>query len=343
MEKLNFASDYTQGAHPALLKALSETNLEPTSGYGTDRFCESAKEKLRLACGCPGAAVYFLSGGTQTNLTVLDALLASYEGVLAADTGHVSAHEAGAIELTGHKVLTVPHQNGKLTAEAAGAFLKSFYADENHAHMVTPGAAYISQPTEYGTLYSLAELEALRRVCNAYGMRLYADGARLAYALGSDKNDVTLSDLARLCHVFYVGGTKCGALLGEAVVIPDASLLPRFFTQMKQHGALLAKGRVLGIQFDALFTNGLYETLGRHAADMAKKLAEAFAAKGYTEYIPRETNQVFLLLTDEQYKNLSQKLVMSFWEKPDGEHTAVRLAASWATTSAEIEQLTTLI
>ena len=343
MEKLNFASDYTQGAHPALLKALEETNFEAASGYGTDPYCEAAREKIRAACSCPGAAVYFVSGGTQANLTVLDALLSSYEGVLAADTGHIGGHEAGAVELTGHKVLTLPHSNGKLTAAAAERYLKSFYADENREHMVTPGAIYVSQPTEYGTLYSLAELQALRKLCDAFGLRLYLDGARLAYALGSDGNDVTLPDLARLCHVFYIGGTKCGALLGEAVVIPDASLLPRFFTQMKQHGAVLAKGRVLGLQFDALFTNGLYETLGKHAVEMAKKLAGVFAAKGYTEYIPRETNQFFLLLTDEQYKALSETFVMSFWEKPDESHTAVRLAASWATASADIERAEKLL
>ena len=339
MQIRSFASDYTQGAHPEILRALAETNFESTSGYGTDEYCAAAREKIKAACACPTADVWFISGGTQANLTVLGALLALHEGVVAADTGHVSGHEAGAIELTGHKVLTVPHKNGKLTAEAAEAYVKRFYADENHEHMVFPGAVYISQPTEYGTLYSLAELEALRAVCDAYNMRLYADGARLAYALGSERNDVTLPDLARLCDAFYIGGTKCGALLGEAVVLPRPALLPRFFTQMKQRGAVLAKGRVLGLQFDVLFTDGLYFELGKNAVRMAEALSTGLKALGYAEHCPRETNQVFLLLTDAQYNALRGRVAMSFWEKPDAGHTAVRLAASWATTEEDVERV----
>ncbi len=334
---LNFASDYTQGAHPAILQALQETNLEATAGYGTDEYCEHAREKLRAACECPNAAVYFISGGTQANLTVLAALLQSWQGVIAADTGHVSGHEAGAVELTGHKVITLPHENGKLTAAAVKAFCAAFFADENRAHMTSPGAVYVSFPTEYGTLYSLSELTALRGVCDTYGLKLYLDGARLAYALGAEQNDVTLPDLARLCHVFYVGGTKCGALLGEAVVIPDKNLLPRFFTQMKQHGAVLAKGRVLGLQFDALFTDGLYEALGKNGVEKAERLEKALLAAGFTAHCPRETNQVFLRLTNEQYHEISKKVTVSFWEQPDPAHTAVRLAASWATTQKEVE------
>lgn len=339
MQKLNFASDYVLGAHPAILRALSETNMEPASGYGTDVFCESARKKIRASCCCPEADVWFLSGGTQTNQTVLDALLGPCEGVLCADTGHIGGHEAGAIEFTGHKVIALPHKNGKLTAAAAEGFAKAFYADENHEHMVFPGAVYVSQPTEYGTLYSLRELAALRRVCDTYGMKLYLDGARLAYALGSELNDVTLPDLARLTHAFYIGGTKCGALLGEAVVIPQRGLLPRFFTQMKQHGALLAKGRVLGVQFDTLFTDGLYIRLGVEAVERAKEMQALFLAAGYRELLPRETNQVFLLLEDRQYEALSEKIEMSFWEKPDDTHTAVRLAASWGTAKEDVEAL----
>ena len=339
MQIRSFASDYTQGAHPDILRALAETNFESTSGYGTDEYCAAARKKIKAACACPTADVWFISGGTQANLTVLGALLALHEGVVAADTGHVSGHEAGAIELTGHTVLTVPHKNGKLTAEAAEAYVKRFYADENHEHMVFPGAVYISQPTEYGTLYSLAELEALRAVCDAYNMRLYADGARLAYALGSERNDVTLPDLARLCDAFYIGGTKCGALLGEAVVLPRPALLPRFFTQMKQRGAVLAKGRVLGLQFDVLFTDGLYSELGKNAVRMAEALSTGLKALGYAEHCPRETNQVFLLLTDAQYAALRERVAMSFWEKPDAGHTAVRLAASWATTEEDVERV----
>ena len=339
MTRLNFASDYTQGAHPAILKALADTNFETSAGYGTDKYCEAARRKIRAACGCEKVAVWFVSGGTQANLTVLDALLRPWEGVLSADTGHIGGHEAGAIELTGHKVLTVPHKNGKLTADAAEAFAKNYFGDANREHMVCPGAIYISQPTEYGTLYTLKELTALRKVCDEFGLKLYLDGARLAYALGSEQNDVTLPDLARLCDVFYIGGTKCGALLGEAIVIPDPALLPRFFTQMKQHGALLAKGRVLGLQFDALFTDGLYLSLGKNAVQRAKEMVNLFTAHGYKEFCPRETNQVFLLLEDGAYAALSERIVMSFWEKPDDAHTAVRIAASWATTAEELQAL----
>ena len=339
MDKLNFASDYTQGAHPAIMKMLVETNLECTPGYGTDAYCERAKEKIRLACGAPDAEVYFLSGGTQTNMTVLDAILKKYEGVIAAETGHVCAHEAGAIEFTGHKVLTLPHSLGKLDAVTVENYVKGFYADGNFEHMVFPGAVYISQPTEFGTLYSLRELEALSAVCRKYDMRLYADGARLAYALGCPENDVTLPDLARLCDVFYIGGTKCGALLGEAVVIPKRGSIPHFFTLVKQHGALLAKGRVLGIQFDALFTDGLYLTLGAPAVEKAARIKRALKEKGYPLFFDAPTNQIFVLLTDAQYAALGERLIMSFWEKPDADHTAVRLATSWATTDGDVEKL----
>ena len=343
MEKLNFASDYTQGAHPAIMELLAETNLERTPGYGTDAYCERAKEKIRLACGAPEAEVYFLSGGTQTNMTALDAILKKYEGVIAAETGHVSVHEAGAIEFTGHKVLALHHTLGKLDAETVENYVKGFYADGNFDHMVFPGAVYISQPTEYGTLYSLRELEALSAVCKQYGMRLYADGARLAYALGCPENDVTLPDLARLCDVFYIGGTKCGALLGEAVVIPKRGSIPHFFTIVKQHGALLAKGRVLGIQFDALFTDGLYLTLGAPAVEKAKRIKKALQEKGYTLFFDAPTNQIYVLLTDAQYAALDEKLIMSFWEKPDADHTAVRLATSWATTDGDVERLVEIL
>ena len=339
MDKLNFASDYTQGAHPAIIRALTETNMEFTPGYGTDEICERARDRIRLACGAPEAEVWFLSGGTQTNMTVLDAILQKYEGVISAETGHVSAHEAGAIEFTGHKVLPLPHTLGKLAAADVEAYVKGFYADGNFDHMVFPGAVYVSQPTEFGTLYTLRELEALSAVCKRYGMRLYLDGARLAYALGCPENDVTLPDLARLCDVFYIGGTKCGALLGEAVVIHNRGGVPHFFTQMKQHGALLAKGRVLGVQFDTLFTDGLYERIGAPAVQQAIRIKKALADKGYTLHFDSPTNQIFVLLTDKQYDSLSEKLVMSFWEKPDEAHTAVRLATSWGTTAEDVDRL----
>ena len=343
MVKLNFASDYTQGAHPAILQALQETNLEFSPGYGTDAYCERARQKIRLSCAAPKAEVYFLSGGTQTNQTVLDALLRNHEGVLCAETGHIGVHEAGAIEATGHKVLPLPHTLGKLSAADTANYVKGFYADGNYDHMVFPGAVYISQPTEFGTLYSLEELTALREVCDTYNMRLYVDGARLAYALGAEENDVTLPDLARLCDVFYIGGTKCGALLGEAVVIPRPGTVSHFFTQMKRRGALLAKGRVLGIQFDTLFTDGLYEKIGGPAVKQAERVKAALREMGYTLYFDSPTNQIFLLLSDEGYASLGEKLIMSFWEKPDETHTAVRLATSWGTTEEDIERLINIL
>ncbi|MBQ7639259.1 MAG: aminotransferase class V-fold PLP-dependent enzyme [Clostridia bacterium] len=339
MHRLNFASDYTEGAHPKIMEALAATNMMKTSGYGTDEISERAREKIRLACSCPDAEVYFLSGGTQANMTVIDALLAPYEGVVAAETGHISSHEAGAIEFTGHKVLTLPHELGKISAESVKRLMEAFLADGNREHTVFPGAVYISQPTEFGTLYSLKELEELSQVCREYSLRLYCDGARLAYALGSCENTVTLPDLARLCDVFYIGGTKCGTLFGEAVVIPRKGLIPHFFTIIKQHGALLAKGRIAGVQFDTLFTEGLYESIGAPAVKAAKRIKEALIAKGCELYLDCPTNQIFVLLDDEKYNELSEKVVMSFWDKPDESHTAVRIAASWATTEADVNEL----
>ena len=255
--KLNFASDYMEGAHPQILQRLLETNLEKTAGYGFDKYSEAAREKIRKACEAPEAEIFFLVGGTQTNATVIDALLCSYQGVIAAETGHISTHESGAIEHSGHKVLALPGENGKLSAETVRACLDTYRLDENRDHTVMPGMVYISQPTEYGTLYSLAELEALNGVCRAAGIPLYLDGARLASALACPENDAHLPDLARLCDAFYIGGTKCGALFGEAVVFPKKNTVPHFFTIVKQHGALLAKGRIAWMQFDALFTDGL--------------------------------------------------------------------------------------
>ena len=269
--RLYFASDYMEGAHPAIMKKLMETNLEKTVGYGQDPYTEDAKEKIREACNAPEAEVFLLVGGTQTNATVIDALLKSYQGVVAADTGHIATHESGAIEFGGHKVLTVPQKDGKISAQQIEKLVKDFYDDANYEHMVMPGMVYISQPTEYGTLYSREELAALSKVCRENHLPLYVDGARLAYALASPENDVTLTDLAELSDVFYIGGTKCGALFGEAVVIPQKGRIPHFFTIIKQHGALLAKGRIAGIQFGELFTDGLYLRIGKPAMEAAEQ------------------------------------------------------------------------
>ena len=338
-----FDSDYLEGAHPAILAKLIETNLEQTPGYGNDKYCENARAKIKAACNCPQAQVYFISGGTQTNATVIDTLLASYQGVIAAQTGHIAAHEAGAVEFCGHKVITLPEHNGKLNAVDVEDYLETFYADESWEHMVIPGAVYISHPTEWGTLYTKQELQKLSEVCHKYDIPLFLDGARLGYGLTSDGTDVTLHDIAQLCDVFYIGGTKVGALLGEAVVITKLNLIPHFFTSIKQHGALLAKGRVLGIQFDVLFTDDLYLKIARNAIDKANKMKEIFKAKQYRFYLETPTNQQFIIMENSKMQELRQKISFSFWAKYDENHTIVRFATSWATTDEAIEELASIL
>ncbi|MBO5400102.1 MAG: low specificity L-threonine aldolase [Alistipes sp.] len=335
----HFDSDYMEGAHPLILEALVRTNLEKTAGYGTDPYCASAREKILAACGVEDGEVHLLIGGTQTNATVIKALLRPYEGVIAATTGHIALHEAGAIEASGHKVLTIPSVDGKISAEAVDEYIKAFRADEAWDHMVWPGMVYVSQPTEYGTLYSKAELEALSEVCHKWEIPLFVDGARLGYALASAESDVTLRDLARLCDVFYIGGTKCGAMFGEAVVIPRKGLIPHFFTTIKQQGALLAKGRMLGIQFDTLFTDDLYINIARQAVSEASRLREAFRAKGYEIYAESPTNQVFVALSAEQEAHLRTLTTFSEWERTADGRLVVRLATSWATKSEDIDEL----
>lgn len=336
---LSFESDYVEGAHEQILKRLTETNLEQLSGYGTDPYCARAKERIRDACECPDADIYFLVGGTQTNLTVIDGMLAPYEGVIAAETGHVSVHEAGAIEYTGHKVLTLPQHEGKIRADELEFFLRTFWEDENHEHMVFPGMVYISHPTEYGTLYTRAELENISAICEAHRIPLYLDGARLGYGLMSLQTDVTLPLIAACCHAFYIGGTKVGALCGEAVVFPRRRTPKHFLTTIKQHGALLAKGRLLGIQFDTLFTDGLYQKLGRHAVETAELLKKGLRECGCSFYLESPTNQQFIVLPDDVLDRLKKHVVYSFWEKPDEDHTVIRLATSWATREEDVLQL----
>mgnify|MGYP000999026237 FL=1 len=337
--KLSFASDYMEGAHPAIIQRLVQTNMEQTSGYGTDEYCERARSLIRKACECPEATVHFLVGGTQTNATVIDALLNRYEGVIAAQTGHVAVHEAGAIEFGGHKVLPIACDKGKITAASVKRYLLDFYADGNYEHMVHPGMVYISQPTEYGTLYTKQEMSAISAVCREYHIPLYVDGARLAYALACKENDVTLADLATLCDAFYIGGTKCGAIFGEAVVIPDPKRSPHFFTIMKQHGALLAKGRLLGIQFETLFTDDLYLHIGENAIRAADTIRAFLASHGYEQYFTAPTNQIFIVLDNTRYAELSKKITFGFWEKKDDSHTVVRIATDWATTQENVEKL----
>jgi len=337
--KLYFSSDYMEGAHPAIIQRLVQTNMEQTAGYGTDEYCELARSLIRKACECPEAAVHFLVGGTQTNATVIDALLNRYEGVIAAETGHIAVHEAGAIEFGGHKVLPLACGKGKITAASVKRYLQNFYADGNYEHMVHPGMVYISQPTEYGTLYTKQEMSAISAVCREYHIPLYVDGARLAYALACKENDITLADLATLCDAFYIGGTKCGALFGEAVVIPDPKRSPHFFTIMKQHGALLAKGRLLGIQFETLFTDDLYLHIGENAIRTADTIRAFLSSHGYEQYFIAPTNQIFIVLDNTRYAELSKKITFGFWEKKDDSHTVVRIATDWATTQENVEKL----
>ncbi|MBQ6369007.1 MAG: aminotransferase class V-fold PLP-dependent enzyme [Parasporobacterium sp.] len=340
---ISFESDYIAGAHPQVLKRLVETNLETLSGYGADRYCESAREKIRLACGLEDAQVEFLTGGTQTNEIVISTMLKDYEGVIAAATGHINVHEAGAIEYTGHKVIALPQELGKMKAADLKDYLETFYADETHEHMVFPGMVYISHPTEYGTLYTRQELEDIAAVCHTYHMTLFMDGARLGYGLMSRETDVTLQDIARICDVFYIGGTKVGALCGEAVVFTKGNRPEHFINSVKKRGALLAKGRLVGVQFDALFTDDLYSHIGSHAIEMAERLKELFRRKGYEFFLESPTNQQFVILKNRDLKRLKEQVVFSFWEKKDEEHTVVRFATSWSTTEEDLEALESIL
>ena len=340
---ISFESDYITGAHPRILDALIRTNLEPQPGYGADKYTASAKNKILEACECPRGDVYFLGGGTQTNATVIAAMLNPYEGVISASTGHINAHESGAVEYTGHKVLPIPHENGKIPAKALSAYLKKFYGDESCEHMVYPGMVYISHPTEYGTLYSREELEAISAVCREYGMSLFLDGARLGFGLMSYETDVTLVDIARICDVFYIGGTKMGALCGEAVVFTKNNTPKHFVNVIKKHGALLAKGRLVGVQFDTLFTDNLYFEIGKHGIDMARKLKSIFAQKGYRFFMDSPTNQQFIILPNEQMNRLKENVSFSFWEEYDADHTVVRFATGWSTTDDDLSYLESLL
>ncbi len=336
---VSFQSDYVMGAHPKILARLTETNFIPTDGYGSDTFCESAKQKIKAACACPDADVWFLVGGTQTNATVISTMLSRYEGVVACETGHIGFHEAGAVEYTGHKVMLIPHHDGKIAAGELRDYISSFYGDANHEHMVPPGMVYISHPTEYGTLYSKRELEDISSICREYEIPLFLDGARLGYGLMSRDTDVTLEDIARLCDVFYIGGTKVGALCGEAVVFTKNNTPKHFLTQIKQQGALIAKGRLLGVQFDTLFSDDLYFKISKNAIDMAEKLKKMLSDKGYEFFIDSPTNQQFVTIEDEKLCELEKHVAVGFWEKPDESHTVVRFATSWATTEQDLEEL----
>ena len=339
---LSFENDYSEGAHPAVVQALVDSNMIQQPGYGTDRWCASAKEKIRAACRAPEADIYFISGGTQTNAVVIGTMLAPYEGVIAAETGHINVHEAGAIEFTGHKVLPLPQHEGKLDSAELDAFLSVFHGDGTRDHMVWPGMVYLSHPTEYGTLYTRSELTAISEVCRRWHIPLFLDGARLGYGLAAPGTDVDLPFLAEVCDVFYIGGTKVGALCGEAVVFPRNNAPRQFLTMVKQRGAMLAKGRLLGIQFDALFTDDLYFHISRHAIGMAMRLKEGLKARNVPFLLDSPTNQQFVILENQQLGELQQQVRFSIWEPVDENHTAVRFATSWATQEEAVDQLLSL-
>lgn len=327
---LYFSCDYAEGCHPNILKALEETNFVSTPGYGEDEFCKEAKERIKEYIKCPEADIYFLVGGTQTNQFVIDSMLSNFDGVVAAKTGHVACHEGGAIEYTGHKVLELPGYEGKIHSEDLENYLRDFYADDNHEHMVNPGMVYISYPTEYGTIYSKEELTAISSICKKYSIPLFLDGARLGYGLAA-ADDMTMADIAELTDVFYIGGTKVGALFGEAVVYTKHNTPKHIVTQIKQHGALLAKGRMLGIQFNELFKNDLYSEISKNAIETARVIKEDLAAKGYKFFIDSPTNQIFLVMDNKKLEELSSEVAYGFWEKYDEDHTVIRIATSWTT------------
>ena len=334
---IRFECDYTTGAHPKILEALVNTNGEACPGYGVDDHCERARDMLRGLCQAPDAGVHFLVGGTQANTTIIAAALRPHQGVLCAETGHINVHETGAIEATGHKVLGLPAAAGKITPQQIHGYCEAHHSNPAWEHMVQPGMVYLSLPTELGTVYTLAELEAIHEVCQRWRLPLFVDGARLACGLAA--SDITLPDLARLCDVFYLGGTKAGLLFGEAVVIPNHNLNHDFRYLIKQHGGMLAKGRLLGVQFEAFLKDGLFLEIGRQEVAQAMRLREAFLAKGYPLFVSSASNQQFPVLPDGHMAELEKKYSFEVWEKVDGSHTAVRFCTSWSTTDGDVDAL----
>lgn len=334
-----FNCDYNEGAHEKIINRLAKTNMEQTAGYGCDPYCEHAGELIRNACNAPEADVHFLVGGTQANLTVISAALRPWQGVLCAHTGHINVHETGAVEACGHKVLALPATDGKISAEQIDEAYQMHITDESFEHIVQPAMVYLSFPTELGTLYSKAELEAISSVCRKNGLYLFIDGARLGYGLMAPDNDLTLPKLAELCDVFYIGGTKMGALFGEAVVICSPQLKKDFRYIIKQKGGMLAKGRLLGIQFETLFQDNLYWKLGKHADDLAEDIRSALKLRGIPLLVKNRTNQIFPIFPDSCLAQLKEKYSFTYMEQVDGEHSAIRFCTSWATTKEQVKQL----
>ncbi len=337
---LSFVNDYCEGAHPLIMKKLLEINLEKQPGYGADGICASARERIKKACSCPEAEIAFLTGGTQTNIIAIDALCRPYEAVIAADSGHINVHESGAIEHAGHKVIALPSRCGKLSANDLSEYLENFFSDDGYEHMAIPGMVYISQPTELGTLYSREELKTLHKLCAKHKLPLYIDGARLSSALAADSR-LKLSDIAKYSEAFYIGGTKCGALFGEALVFTKNNMPEHFMTRIKQLGALLAKGWLVGAQYDILFSGGLYKRLGENAVLQADRIREALRAKGIELYSDSPTNQVFAVLGGKAVKKLSKNVEFGIWEKLSNREDSyvIRLCASWATTDDDCGRL----
>ncbi len=340
---ISFECDYNNGAHPEVLRHLVETNDEETLTYGFDRYTEQAKEKIKAACEAPDAEVFLLTGGTQTNATVIDGMLRSYEAVVCAETGHINVHEAGAIEASGHKVIGLPQKDGKLEAATLERFMEVFENDESRDHVAQPGMVYISFPTEMGSLYTANELLRLEDTCHRHGLHLFVDGARLGYGLMAEGNDITLPFLAAHCDAFYIGGTKVGALCGEAVVFTHNNTPRCFFSMIKRHGALLAKGRLTGVQFDALFTGNLYFRISRHAIEMAAALRDVLREAGLAFYVESPTNQQFVILPNKKMHLLEQQVLFTHWMPCDDDSTVCRFVTSWATKPEDIQRLRQLL
>ena len=340
---ISFECDYNNGAHPKVLENLVKYNHAKPTPYGFDEFSERAKARIREAIGMPEAQIFFLTGGTQTNATTIDSMLYQYEGVICVGSGHINVHEAGAVEFTEHKIITIPDTKGKMEARVLNKYLDDFMHDGNRDHAVHPGLVYITFPTELGTIYSARELEDIHKVCQDYNIPLYIDGARLGYGLMAEGCDISLPYLARHCDVFYIGGTKIGALCGEAVVFTNRPAHKHFFSIQKQHGAVIAKGALIGLQFEALFTDKLYFKLARHAIDMAMQMKQVFKDKGYDFWIDSPTNQQFIIMSDAKVDELSQHMEFTHWGPADSHHTICRFVTSWATSEEDIEELKRLL
>ncbi len=340
---ISFECDYNNGVHQKILQRFAETNNKQSLTYGTDEWSESAKGKIRKACDSPNADIFFISGGTQTNMVVIDGMLAGYQSVICAETGHINIHEAGAVEFTGHKVVTLKEDNGKIDATDLDHYMNIFANDDSMEHLAIPGLVYITFPTEYGTIYKAEEISNIYKVCKKYELKLYIDGARLGYGIMSEKSDIDLSFIAHNCDAFYIGGTKVGALFGEGVVFPQGNAPKHFFSIIKQHGALMAKGRAIGLQFDTLFTDNLYFNISKHAIDYAGEMKQMFINKGYKFYIDSPTNQQFVIIPNEKVKELDKKVIFTHWGPYDENNFICRFVTSWSTTKEQMDYLESVI